>query len=389
MITKGKIAMMNNTLKILQIVDSLEAGGIQAFILNINKNMNLNKVRFDYVVYRSENESEFYDETVKEMGGEIICLPKNRGIKRIKSFVDLYNFQKNKRYHIVHIHGDRAKSFFEAVALKFCKTPVIIIHSHNDRMSKDKKLYYIHLMIQNIIKHLWKYVVNCEFACSNNAAEWMFSKADIKNSKVKVINNGIDEQKFIYNEEIRQRYRKKLKLENKFVLIHIGRFTYQKNHDFLIDVFNSVRSKCSNAILLLIGEGELKEEVIKKVKSLNLEEKVIFYGLSNEIYNLLQAADIFVFPSHYEGLPVVGVEVQAAGLMTVASDSISDEIKITNYWISVSLNKSPEEWAEIILKYKEGYTRKDTSEEIMKAGFSARKISKELENLYITAYERK
>ncbi|WP_077858234.1 glycosyltransferase [Clostridium sp. BL-8] len=375
--------MNNNTLKVLQIVDSLEAGGIQAFILNINKNINLNKVSFDYVVYRNEDTSEFYDENVKEMGGEIICLPENHGIKRIKSFIDLYNFQKNKKYHIVHIHGDRAKSFFEAVALRFCKTPVIIIHSHNDRMSKDKKLYYIHLGIQSIIKHLWKYVVNYEFACSNNAAKWLFSKADVKDSKVRVINNGIDEKKFIYNEETRQRYRKKLKLEDKFVLMHVGRFTYQKNHDFLIDVFNSVRSKCSNAILLLIGEGELKEEVIKKVKSLNLEGKVIFYGLSNEIYNILQAADIFVFPSYYEGLPVVGVEVQAAGLMTIASDSISDEIKITNYWNSVSLNKSPKEWAEIILKYKDGYIRKDTSEEIRNAGFSVSVIAKKLQDLYI------
>lgn len=376
--------MSKETLKVLQIVDSLEAGGIQAFILNINKNINLNKVKFDYVVYRDKDDIEFYDKNVKEMGGKIICLPKNHGLKRIKSFMDLYNFQKNEKYHIVHIHGDRAKSFFEAVALKICNTPVIIIHSHNDRMSKDKNLYYVHLVIQNIIKHLWKFVVKYEFACSSNAAEWMYSKADIKRSKVKVINNGIDEVKFTYNEKTRKKYRKKLGIENKFVLMHVGRFTYQKNHDFLIDIFNYVSIKCTNSILLLIGEGELKEAIIKKVKSLNLEDKVIFYGLSSEIYNILQAADVFVFPSHYEGLPVVGVEVQAAGLMTVASDSISAEIKMTNYWTSLSLSKSPEEWAERILKYKDGYIRLDTSEKIMKAGFSARGIAKELEKLYIS-----
>lgn len=374
--------MCNKTVRVLQLVDSLGAGGIQAFIININKNINLEKIRFDYVVYRDANGSEFYDEIVKKMGGEIISLPKNNGVRRIKSFFDLYKLQKVKKYKVVHIHGDRAKSFFEAIIFRICKTPTIIMHSHNDRMSKDKKLYHLHLVIQNIIRHLWKYIVNYEFACSSNAAEWMFSKSDIAASKAKVINNGIDEKKFIYSEVIRKEYREKLNVQNKFVLAHVGRFSYQKNHDFLIDIFNSVNNKYSNCVLLLIGEGELKDNIIEKVRKLNLQDKVIFYGLSSEIYNILQAADVFVFPSHFEGLPVVGIEVQAASLMTVASDTISNEIKITDYWISVSLNKSPEEWARIILKYKDGYERKNTSKEIINSGFSSMEISKSLEDLY-------
>jgi glycosyltransferase involved in cell wall biosynthesis len=377
--------MNNKTLKVLQIVDSLGTGGIQAFILNVNKNINREKVKFDYLVYRDKNDVEFFDKHVENMGGEIICLPKNHGIKRIKSFIDLYKMQKNKKYSIIHIHGDRAKSFFEAAVLKLCKTPTVIMHSHNDRMSKDKKLYYIHLGMQNIIKHLWKYIIDLEFACSINAAEWMFSEADIKNSKVKVINNGIDEKRFIYNENIRQDYRKKLKIEDKFVIAHVGRFSYQKNHDFLIDIFNSVSRQCSNSVLLLIGDGELKDTIIQKVKLLNLEDKVIFYGLCDEIYNMLQAADVFVFPSHYEGLPVVGIEVQASSLMTIASDKITNEIKITDYWTSVSLDVSPEKWANIILKYKDGYIRKDTSHLIIEAGFSANAIAKDLEELYVNS----
>lgn len=375
--------MKNKTLRVLQLVDSLGAGGIQAFILNINKNMPLDRIIFDYLVYRNANESEFYDESVKKLGGRIICLPKNHGIKRIKSFLDLYKMQKEKKYQVVHIHGDRAKSFFEAAILKLCRTPTIIMHSHNDRMSKDKKLYHLHLGMQNIIKNLWKFVVNYEFACSNNAAEWMFSESDMKTAKAKVINNGIDEKKFIFNEEIREKYRKKLMLQDKFVIVHVGRFTYQKNHDFLIDIFNSLIHKYNNALLLLIGDGELKEKIIEKVKQLNLEDKVIFYGLCNEIHNILQAADVFVFPSHFEGLPVVGIEVQASGLMTVASDNITKEIKITDYWTSLSLEKSPQEWADKILEYKDWYKREDTSKEIIKAGFSANEIAKNLEDLYL------
>jgi len=375
--------MKNKTLRVLQIVDSLGAGGIQAFILNVNKNMDLDKVKFDYLVYRNEKDIEFYDKSIEKMGEKIICLQKSNGIKRIKSFIELYKLQKDKKYNVVHIHGDRAKSFFEAIVFKLCKTPTIIMHSHNDRISKDKKLYYVHLGIQNVIKHFWRFIVNYEFACSTNAAEWMFSKSDIRSSRVKVINNGIDEKKFIYNEKIRQKYRKKLNIEGKFVVAHVGRFSYQKNHDFLIDIFNSVNKQYSNSVLLLIGDGELEEKIIEKVRLLHLEDKVIFYGLCDEIHNILQAADVFVFPSHYEGLPVVGIEVQASALMTVASDNITDEIKITNYWTSVSLNTSVEEWAKIILKYKDGYTRTDTSKEIMNSGFSARVISKTLEDLYI------
>ncbi|NSB12476.1 glycosyltransferase family 1 protein [Clostridium beijerinckii] len=377
--------MENKTLRVLQVVDSLGAGGIQAFILNINRNMHLDKIKFDYVVYKNKEETEFYDESVEKMGGQIICLEKNTGIKRLKSFIDLYRLQKDKKYSVVHIHGDRAKSFFEAVVFKICKTPTIIMHSHNDRISRDKRFYHLHLGIQNIIRSLWKYVVNYEFACSTNAAQWMFSKEDVRDEKAKVINNGIDEKKFIYNEEIREEYRRKLNLQDKFVLTHVGRFSYQKNHDFLIDIFNSVNKQYSNSVLLLIGEGELKEKIEDKVRSLNLEDKVIFYGLCNEIHNILQASDIFVFPSHYEGLPVVGIEVQAAALMAVASDAISNEIKITHYWKSVSLDSPPEEWAKIILKYKDGYSRKDTSEDIIKSGFSARAISRNLENLYMNA----
>lgn len=374
--------MKKKTLRVLQLVDSLGAGGIQAFIINVNKNMDLEKVKFDYLVYRNKEECEFYDETVKKMGGNIICLPKDHGIKRIKSFIELYKLQKHKKYSVVHIHGDRAKSFFEAIILKLCKTPTIIMHSHNDRMSKDKKLYHVHLIMQSIIKYFWKFIVNYEFACSINAAEWMFSKSDIKNSKVKVINNGIDEKKFTYNEETRKRYREKLNVKDKFVIVHVGRFSYQKNHDFLIDIFKCVSNQYNNSVLLLIGEGELKEEIMEKVKLLKLKDKVIFYGLSNEIYNILQAADVFVFPSHYEGLPVAGIEVQAAALMAIASDTISHEIKVTDYWTDVSLDKSPQEWAEIILKYKGGYTRKDTCKEIAKAGYSSKEIANELEHLY-------
>ena len=259
------------------------------------------------------------------------------------------------------------------------------MHSHNDRMSKDKKLYYIHLGLQKIIRYLWKFIVDYRFACSNNAAEWMFSKYDIENSKVKVINNGIDEKKFIYNEKMRLEYRKKLNLKNKFVMVHVGRFTYQKNHEFLIDIFNSVYLKYDKSVLLLIGEGVLEDKIKEKVELLKLQNSVIFYGLSDEIYNILQAADVFVFPSHYEGLPVVGIEVQAAALMSVASDNITNEIKITDYWKSISLDKSSEEWAEIVLNYKDGYARRDTSEEIKKAGFSSLEISKSLEALYLTA----
>ena len=166
---------------------------------------------------------------------------------------------------------------------------------------------------------------------------------------MEIINNAIDIEKFIFNQNIREKIRKQLNVEDKFVIGHIGRFSYQKNHEFLVDMFKNISNENSEAVLLLIGEGNLKEKIVQKVKENNLEEKVIFLGTVKNINEIMQAMDVFVLPSYYEGLPVVGIEAQASGIDCFFSDTITTELKINDNVKFLNINNT-KEWCENIMK---------------------------------------
>ena len=174
----------------------------------------------------------------------------------------------------------------------------------------------------------------------------------IKTGNYEVIPNGIELDKYAYNSVVRKAIRKKLGVENKFVIGHVGRFSAQKNHTFLIDIFNKVYQKDTNTVLLLLGVGELMETIKTKAKDLGIENKIIFYGVSNEMEKMWQAMDIFVMPSLHEGLPVTGVEAQASGLPCIFSDTITREIDVTGKSEFLPLDGTIEAWVDCILKHK-------------------------------------
>ena len=195
--------------------------------------------------------------------------------------------------------------------------------------------------------------------------------------------NAIDTNKFIYNKDIRRQKRKELNIENKFVVGHVGRFHPQKNHDFIIDIFKELNEKRKNSVLLLVGDGELRQSIENKVKELNLLDKVIFTGVRDDIPELLQSMDVFVFPSLYEGLPVTLIEAQATGLPCIVSDTITHEAIISSNIQSVSLQKSAEEWADKILLIDNGSNRENAAIEIINSGFDVNEIAKMLIDFYL------
>jgi glycosyltransferase involved in cell wall biosynthesis len=213
----------------------------------------------------------------------------------------------------------------------------------------------------------------------------MFGKRMTKYKKVIIIANGVDTQKFTFDEKVRNNYRSLMKLEDKFVIGHIGRFAYVKNHDFLIDIFSEIIKLNPESVLLLIGQGDLEREIRDKVERLGLAYCVRFLGVRNDVHKLLQAMDVFLLPSLYEGLPVVGVEAQASGLSMVVSDAVTEEAKVLNSFAFMSLKQSAEEWAQTILKYRNGYERRNTLDEIIGAGFDATRVADELEKFYCGA----
>jgi len=219
------------------------------------------------------------------------------------------------------------------------------------------------------------------FACSEYAGKWLFGNKT-GGSKLTVLNNAIDLEKFSFDNDMREKLRAELGLENKFVLGNIGRFCFQKNHDFLIDVFYRVYKMDNSAVLMLIGEGELVDTVREKVRSLNLEKSVLFLEPKENINDYYQAMDVFVLPSHYEGFGIVALEAQAAGVPTICSDKVPNVTRLSEDIEYISLDTPADKWAEAIMLRKNA-GRKNSIDYIRKKGYDIKVEARKLEDIYI------
>jgi glycosyltransferase involved in cell wall biosynthesis len=233
-------------------------------------------------------------------------------------------------------------------------------------------------LLSAVLKLLFVNLFKKRFACSAAAGNWLFGEKNFE-----ILNNGIFVSQFRYSESRRLRIRNELKIVDRFVIGHVGRFEYAKNHRFMIDLFSIIKKKCDNAFLLLVGEGSLKESIIQKVNDMHLEKDVLFLEFTDKVSDLLQAFDVFLFPSIYEGLGIAAIEAQAASLRVVASDSIPKETGITELIEYYSLDNNLDEWVEAILSHRHGYERNDTSELIKKAGYDIEDTCKYLMEQYL------
>ena len=224
-------------------------------------------------------------------------------------------------------------------------------------------------------KKISKYATHL-FACGKEAGEWMFCGANFE-----ILNNAIDASRYIYNEETRALMHSQLGIEkDELVIGHVGRFCYPKNHSFLVDIFDEVSKKIP-CKLLLVGDGELRHEIEEKVKEKKLDDSVIFSGIRSDVADLMQAMDVFVFPSNYEGLPVTMVEAQAAGLPCLISDKVPIECKKTDLVQQMPLACSSEVWAKKVLELS-SILRRNTYEEIKKVDFDIQENAAKLQEFY-------
>lgn len=376
--------------KILYLIYSLNAGGIESLCMNILDNIDLTRFQIDFVVVKDKDTEQFYDAKVKSYGMKIFAVGDLRhgtACKYLSTRKDIYNLIKREKYDVVHIHCGHWDKFPDAISAKLCGVKKIIIHSHNGQLTRDTKLYRIRCILQKLIKQLYPFVATDFFSCSDLASQWAFPSRVIKAGKVVYIKNGIDLNRFKYSDELRAKYRHEFGFKDEFVVGHIGRMSEQKNHEFLIDVFNEIVKKKPNSKLLLIGKGELENQIKGKVSRLNLLDKVVFLGTTSEIPGVLAAIDAFVFPSRFEGLPVVGIEAQAMGVPIFASDRISNDVKITEAWHTISLEKSKEEWADIIFKTDLLRINEKCRKNIEDAGFDIRDTTKKISNIYLEGRE--
>lgn len=354
--------------------------GITQYILNNWNFIDKTKFKFDMVTF---DESLDFQKKLEEEGCNIFFV-RNRAEDNLKKFWNemLQIFANN--YDIVHLHTSYWKSFELEKMAKKVGIPRIIIHAHNTavfddvgRIEKEKQHY-------KLVEKLTPDIATDFWACSKAAAKWLYADK-ISEDKICILNNAIDVEKFVFDSTKRVAYRKQLGWDDKFIIGHVGRFSYQKNHEFLIEVFKEVIKKNKGVRLLLIGKGPLENDIYSLVKQYGLVDKVYFVGTCDDVEGWLQAMDVFVLPSRFEGLPIVAVEAQTAGLKCICSDKITEEIKITENVELIPLQI--ELWVNKISKIikileVENYKRNDMSQKITNSGYNILSQVKIIEKYY-------
>lgn len=358
------------SIRILHVFGTLNRGGAETLVMNIYRNIDREKIQFDFVVHHKEEGA--YEEEVRKLGGKIFRIPNYKGTNHFaykKAWDDL--LKSHPEYRIVHCH----KESIVALVMDACKKNkrIGLAHSHNTQNIPGFKGKIMDMLNKNVDNK-----ASYRFACSKDAGEWMFGSG----SDFKVLNNGIELEKFAFNPKVREKIRKKLNFGDKKVLGHIARFNKQKNHSFLIDIFNDLLKEDNSYLLVMAGLGELKADIEKKVKDLGIEENVRFLGSIGYVNELLQAIDIFILPSLYEGLAVSTIEAQAAGLKCLLADTIDKNSKITDLVEFIPIDEGTGPWLRAILATG-AYERKDTRKEIKEAGFDIKVTANWLSNFYL------
>jgi len=322
----------------------MNVGGAETFLMKVLRHLNRKEYRFDFAV--ADEQEGFYDEEILSLGGKIFHISsKSHGV--IRNFCSLKNIVKDNHYKYVLRVSQHSLSAVELLAAWMGGCKVRVFRSSNScTRSGNKVELFLHYLF--IFMPIW--FANVRIAPSTEAAEFMFGKKCIDNGRAHLLHNAIDLNEFRYDVGLRSNCRKEFQIENKTVIGHIGRFNQQKNHLFLLKVFKQIKVLCPDAILVLVGVGELNCEIKQKADEMAMSDSIIFTGLQSDISRFLSAFDVFIFPSKYEGMPNTVIEAQATGLPCLISDSITKEVKITELVKFLPLSSSPLIWAESALK---------------------------------------
>lgn len=360
-------------IRILHIVTYMGRGGLETMLMNYYRSIDRTQVQFDFLTHR-DFEAD-YDAEILTLGGRIYHLPPLNPFSRgYLTALDRF-FAEHREYRIVHCHLD----CMAGIPLKAAKkhgVPVRIAHSHSSRQDLDIK-YPLKLLFKRAIAKQATHL----FACAEAAGRWMFGTDDVR-----VLNNAIDAARYTFDPQVRTEVRAELGIApDTFVAGHVGRFMVPKNHAFLLKVFARLPAQSR---LLLVGNGELRQQMEQLAEELHIRDRVIFAGLRSDVDRMLQAMDVFVFPSLYEGLPLSIVEAQAAGLPCLISDKVPIECRKTELVTQIPLDASPEVWAEAVLTAAKT-PRANTLEQIRRSGFDIQANAQWLADFYLTQYGKK
>ena len=323
-------------MRILEICVDLDGGGIDRYLYNYCSR--IKSIHFDFALVEQDKVG-ILEKPLRDMGCNIYYLPRlQNGLKN--NYKALENILKNNKYDAVHVHLG-VKSFNALRCAKKCNVQTRIVHAHIAREPESRIKKFTRL----VYSWLSKMYATDLAACGVEAAKWVWGEKAYKKGKVKIHSNAIDITQFEYSTSTRESYRKKLKIEDKIVVGHVGRICEQKNQIRLIKIFRKIIDREPNAVLLIIGRDSLEGKCEIIAKELGVSDYVKFLGVRNDVDKLLNAMDVFVFPSLYEGLPFTLIEAECNGIPVVYSDSITDEIQINKNVIGLSLDESDEKWS--------------------------------------------
>ncbi|MGY3794365.1 glycosyltransferase family 1 protein [Aquimarina sp. 433] len=371
-------------IRVLQVFTIMNRGGAESMIMNYYRKIDRSQIQFDFLVHRKEKAA--FDEEIENLGGRIYRFdPINPLFPG-----DYYNklrdfFKEHSEYSIIHSHLNTFSCFPLKIAKEF-NIPCRIAHAHiaiddvslgslfsNKESIKETFKKLIKLQLKKKVK---KDATDL-FSCGDKAGNWLFGK-DISFT---TMNNAIDTEKFAYNQSIAQQYKKEFDVEKNLVIGHVGRFASQKNHTFLLKIFKEVLQKKPEAVLMMVGDGPLRSVMEKEAAQLSIEKNVRFLGVRADVPQLFQMFDVFVFPSFYEGLPVTLIEAQAAGIKVFASDSITTEVSLTEDIEFLSIDQSPESWADKILAI-DASVKNDNVQKIVEGNYDIVSNTLEIQEFY-------
>lgn len=365
-------------IRVLNLFTIMDRGGAETMVMNYYRHIDRAKVQFDFLVHREQRGA--YDDEIESMGGKIyrMCPVYPQNFVRYKH--DLHSFfQLHPEYKIVHSHMSEL-GYFAFREAEQQGVPVRICHAHNAPHGFDAKMIVRTYFKKRMMPHLTHL-----FMCGEESGKWLYGEKN--KSRFIMLNNAIDAASYTYDLSKREELRRQLGLADELVIGHVGRFNPQKNHPFLLDIFAALLKKEPSAILLLVGGGENMLKIQAKAHALGIAEHVRFLGVRSDVADLMQAMDVFVFPSLYEGLGIVLIEAQAAGLPCVVSDTIPREAYLTDLVTAEKLSSSVETWADNILE-KRNFPRTDRRAEIAAHGFDITTEAVKLQEFYINAYEQ-
>lgn len=354
--------------RMLHIVGSMSPSGIGNFIMNVYRNIDREKVQFDFIVHEHRDIS--FDDEIRSLGGRLFYVTR-KAVSPYRNFCEIRRVVKQGNYRIVFRHTDISTVALDLLAAKLGGAKIRIAHSHSTSTPNVR----MHKLFQPMLNLL----CTKRFACSDAAGKWLYGKKPYK-----VIINAIRLDDFAYDEAKRKEMRRQEGLDGSLVIGHVGNLLPVKNHLFMLDIMAALVKKHSDAKMIFVGDGVMREQIEEKRTALGLEDKVFLLGVRTDTAALLQAMDVFLFPSKYEGLPIAMVEAQCSGLPNLVSDVITGDVDVTPLVHKLSLQKTADEWADEILVLAQN-ERKAPDERLFKEkGFDIREMVRNYEEL---AYE--